>query len=492
LEKFARQSILTTLSHYLGVAIGYFNVLWLFPYSLQPEQIGIFRTVQDMAMLLVPFAQLGLGNAITRFFPQLKSKQGSFLTFSILVTLIGFIGVSLLFFIFKNNIISAFAVNSPQVIDFFIVVLLITLFAVVNTVLDAFCRSYMKIAIPTLLREVLLRLLSTILVSIYLIGWIEFDEMVWGLSLNYLTVLGTLMVYMFRIGIFKIESDFFFERKGFKSEFLNYSFITLLGTAGGILIMKIDSLMVSSMIGLEANAIYNIAFSIAIVMEMPRRAISQVSMPVVSDYFSRQEFPKIDKLYKDIAVNQTLICILLFLGIWSNVDNLYHFVPNGTIYEAGKWVVLWIGFGKMCDVIFSINGEIIVFSRYYIFNITATVIMSIAVVVFNLLMIPSYGIEGAAFASFLAMFFFNFIKYIYIKVRLSFEPFSWDVLKILILGTGIYFLQAFVFSKNNPGIPDLIIRSLTITLLYALGIFLLGIAKENQRKVIEKIKGLRP
>ncbi|MCH6233665.1 oligosaccharide flippase family protein [Cognataquiflexum rubidum] len=492
MEKFARQSILTTLSHYLGVAIGYFNVLWLFPYSLAPEQIGVFRTVQDMAMLLVPFAQLGLGNAITRFFPQLKSKQGSFLTFSVLVTLMGFIAVSLLFFIFKSQIIAAFAVNSPQVIDFFVVVLLITLFAVVNTVLDAFSRSYMKIAIPTLLREVFLRLLSTVLVSVYLVGWIDFDQMIWGLSLNYLIVLGSLIIYMFRIGIFRVETDFFFERKGFKSEFLNYSFITLLGTAGGILIMKIDSLMVSSMIGLEANAIYNIAFSIAIVMEMPRRAISQVSMPVVADFFSKKEFPKIDKLYKDIAVNQTLICVLLFLGIWSNIDNLYHFVPNNTIYEAGKWVVLWIGFGKMCDIVFSINGEIIVFSKYYIFNITATVIMSVAVVVFNLLLIPSYGIEGAAFASFLAMFLYNFIKYLYIKIRLSFEPFSWDVLKIILLGVAIYFVQAYFFRDNLSGIADMVIRSGAITLLYGLGIVALGVAKENQKKVIQKIKGLRP
>lgn len=492
MEKFARQSLLTTLSHYLGVAIGYFNVLWLFPYTLAPEQIGIFRTVQDMAMLLVPFAQLGLGNAITRFFPQLKTKQASFLTYSVLITLLGFITISLLFFIFKNQVISAFAINSPQVIDFFAVVLLITLFAVVNTVLDAFSRSYMKIAIPTLLREVLLRLLSTVLVSVYLIGWIDFDQMVWGLSLNYLIVLGSLIVYMFRIGIFRIDLDFDFKRKGFKTEFLNYSFITLLGTAGAILIMKIDSLMVSSMIGLEANAIYNIAFSIAIVMEMPRRAISQVSMPVVAEYFSKQEFSKINKLYKDIAVNQTLICILLFLGIWSNVNNLYHFVPNNTIYETGKWVVLWIGFGKMCDVVFSINGEIIVFSKYYIFNITATVIMSIAVVVLNLLLIPSYGIEGAAFASFLSMFLYNFIKYVYIKVQLSFEPFSWDVLKIILLGVAIYFAQDYLFGGNESGILDLIIRSTSITLMYILGIFALGIAKENQKKVIEKIKGLRP
>ena len=492
MEKFARQSILTTLSNYLGVAIGYFNVLWLFPYSLDPAQIGILRTVQDMAMLLVPFAQLGLGNAITRYFPQLKGKQGAFLTFSVLVTLLGFITVSLLFFIFKDQVISAFAVNSPQVIDFFVVVLLITLFAVVNTVLDAFSRSYMKIAVPSLLREVLLRLLSTLLVSVYLVGWIDFDQMVWGLSFNYLIVLLSLIGYMYRIGIFEVNFDFDSERKGFKSEFLNYSFITLLGTAGGILIMKIDSLMVSSMIGLEANAIYNIAFSIAIVMEMPRRAISQVSMPVVAEYFSRQEFLKINKLYKDIAVSQTLICVLLFLGIWANIDNLYHFVPNNTIYETGKWVVLWIGFGKMCDIAFSINGEIIVFSKYYIFNITATVIMSIAVVLFNLLLIPSYGIEGAAFASFLAMFLFNFIKYIYIKVRLSFEPFSWDVLKILSLGVGVFFVQDFVFGGNESGITDMFFRSIAITSMYGLGIFVLGVAKENQKKLIQKIKGLRP
>lgn len=146
----------------------------------------------------------------------------------------------------------------------------------------------------------------------------------------------------------------------------------------------------------------------------------------------------------------------------------------------------------MCDIAFSINGEIIVFSKYYIFNITATVIMSIAVVLFNLLLIPSYGIEGAAFASFLAMFLFNFIKYIYIKVRLSFEPFSWDVLKILSLGVGVFFVQDFVFGGNESGITDMFFRSIAITSMYGLGIFVLGVAKENQKKLIQKIKGLRP
>lgn len=99
-----------------------------------------------------------------------------------------------------------------------------------------------------------------------------------------------------------------------------------------------------------------------------------------------------------------LVCGLVFLLIWVNIDTLYHFVPNRDVYEAGKWVVLLIGLGKLSDVLFSVNGEIIVFSRFYVFNITATLLMAITVILLNLLFIPRYGIEGAALASSLPCF----------------------------------------------------------------------------------------
>src|SRR5690606_36662766 len=159
---------------------------------------------------------------------------------------------------------------------------------------------------------------------------------------------------------------------------------------------KIDSLMVTSMIGLDANAIYSIGFAMAVVIEMPRRAISQVIMPVIAEKFSQNQTGEIDALYKRVAVNQSLLSILIFLLIWVNVDNLYSFIPNQEVYQTGKWVVLLISLGKLSDIIFSVNGEIIIFSKYYLFNITATVLMSIVIIILNLLLIPEYGIEGAA------------------------------------------------------------------------------------------------
>jgi len=490
--KIVKQSLLTTLSSYIGVVIGYVNMLWLLPYALSPEEIGIFRTIQDMGLLLVPFAQLGLGHGVTRFYPLIKENQFAFFSFTLVLSLIGFGLVALGFLLFKGQIIDAYATNSPEVINFLNVVLFITLYAVLNSILDAFTRSFIKIAVPTFFREVVLRLLLTILVGSYLFGWLDFYQLMWGLADIYLFTLLGMLVYMIRNGMFKLSFNWRRLSSAFRTEYIRYSLITLLGTAGAILIMKIDSLMVSSMIGLDANAIYAIGFSIAVVIEMPRRAVSQVVMPVIAEKFALNQTKEIDALYKNVAVNQLLLCLLIFLGIWINIDNLYHFVPHREVYQAGKWVVLLIGLGKLCDVLFSVNGEIIVFSRFYIFNITSTLLMCVMVVVLNLLMIPIWGIEGAALSSLLAMFFYNLIKYVYVKKRLGFDPFSWDIAKIVLLGLLVYGVDYFMIPTLAPVLLDIVVRSGLLVLLYGLGIWAMKIAPDSQQMVWEKLKMFYP
>ncbi len=491
MSKIVKQSLLSTVSSYIGVVIGYVNMLWLLPYALDPEQVGIFRTIQDMGLLLVPFAQLGLGHGITRFYPKVKEDQFAFFSFTLVLTLLGFGVVAVSFLAFKEQIIQAYAANSPEIINFLSVVLFITLFAVLNSILDAFSRSFLKIAVPTFLREVVLRLMVTVLVSCYLLGWLSFDLMMWGLADIYLFTLLGMVWYMVRIKVFKLDFGWNVFSGAFKKEYIKYSLITLLGTAGAILIMKIDSLMVASMIGLEANAIYAIGFSIAVVIEMPRRAVSQVVMPVIAEKFALNQPEAIDALYKKVAVNQLVLCLLIFLGIWINIDNLYHFVPNKDIYAAGKWVVLLIGLGKLMDVLFSVNGEIIVFSRFYIFNITSTLLMCVMVVVLNLLMIPVWGIEGAALSSLLAMFFYNLIKYLYVKKRLNFDPFTWDIAKIILLGTLVYGVDHFLLPIFDPVLLDIVLRSGLLLLLYGLGIWLMKIAPDSQQMVLDRLKHWR-
>lgn len=488
--KIAKQSILTTLSSYIGVVIGYINILWLLPFAFSPNQFGVFRTIQDMALLLVPFAQMGLGHGITRFFPQVKTQKFTFFTYSLLYSLVGFLVVAVLFFLFKDHLIAAYAANSPEVIEYLGIVLMITFLSVIYTIFESFARSFLKIAVPNFIKEVVVRLLITALICGYLLNWLNFDQIMWGLGIVYLIGLLLMIGYMLYLNVFRLRFNFGSLSSHFKKSFLKFSLITFLGTAGSILIMKIDSLMVAAMISLDANAIYTIAFSIAVVIEMPRRAISQVVMPVIAEKFAENKLADIHDLYKKVAVNQLLLCLLLFMGIWVNIDNLYHFVPNREVYEAGKWVVLIIGLGKLSDVLFSINGEIIVFSKFYIFNITATLIMSVMVIVLNLMLIPPYGIEGAAIASLIAMVMYNLIKYWYIKVRLKFSPFSWKIFIILFIGIAVVAVSQLLLPKLEPVILDIAIRSIVVTLLYTSTIYFLHLAPEVEEMINKRFRKL--
>lgn len=485
--KVAKQSIQTTIFSYLGVVIGYVNVLWLYPYALDASQLGTFRTIQDLGLLFVPFAQLGVGHGITRFFPQLKSNQSAFLSYGLVFSMVGFALVSTIFLGFKTQIIELFAVNSPEVIDFFGVVLLITLFSLLSSILDAYSRSYVKVAVPTLVREVFLRLLTGILVGSYLLKWLTFPQVMQGLVAVYGFAFLGVLIYLLWLGVLKFDFRWNTFPKGFRTSFIQFSLITFLATAASTLIMKIDSIMVSSMISLEANAIYTIAFSMALVIELPRRAISQVVMPVIADHFAKGNHEEINKLYKQISNRQLYICLLLFIGIWSNLDALYYFIPNREIYEAGKYVVVLIGLGKLFDVVFSVNGEILVFSKHYRFNLIATIGMSVLIIGLNYLLIPIYGIEGAAMASVVVMFLFNLVKYLFLKIKLGFEPFSTETVKIIFVGFTA-FTPGYLNSVFQSPILNIMLTSLLVFGTYLFFSRLLGVGTEEWEWVKNRIK----
>ena len=102
-----RQSILTTLISYIGVLIGYVNLLYLYPRFLSPEQVGLMRTVQDAAILMAQFAQFGLAQSIIRYFPRFTgqvSEGKNFINLILLAGLAAFGFFLLIFFLFEQSI----------------------------------------------------------------------------------------------------------------------------------------------------------------------------------------------------------------------------------------------------------------------------------------------------------------------------------------------------------------------------------------------------
>lgn len=487
-----RQSIYTTLISYAGAVIGYVNLLYLFPKFLEPEQVGLLRTIQDAGILLAPFATFGLAQSIFRFYPQLVKDKASEAGFVSLITLLALTGFGIFFIVFKifeTSILSYFETNAKEIIQYASVVLWLTLILLITALLEAYSRSLLKMIFPSLLREVVVRLLLALLVISYFQGYITYNQFIISTVLAYLFCLLLLIGYLYVLKKISFTLNFRILESAKVKSLVIYSSLSFAGTAGMILIGKIDSMMVSGMLGLAANAVYTTAFYMATIIEIPRRAMSQVAMPLIARAFEKNDTADIKTIYLKTAINQFIIGALLFIGIYINLDTIFSLIPRQEIYEAGKWVVIIVGIGKLTDMVFGPSSEIIVLSKYYAFNILLLTLLAAVVIVSNNILIPIYGINGAAIGSALALISFNVLKYFFIWYKLKMQPFNRDSLKVLIIAMLLLGLNLLI-PKFSAILPDIIIRSGIITVVFALLIFYSKATPDGNAFLLKQLRKL--
>lgn len=483
-----RQSITTTIISYLGVVIGYINLLYLYPKFLSPEEVGLFRTIQDAAILLSPFAQFGLASGIFRFYPQFVKDQktsGSFISLMLLLSVIGFSIFFIVFKLFETSILAYFEDNALELIHYASLVVWLTLILLITSLMEAYSRSLLKTVVPSLLREVVGRLLLSVFVFLYFLGYLNFQQFIVASTLGYLLCLIILLTYLTKSGDLKLGLEFSVANKLKLPELLKYSLLSFAGTAGLIIIGKVDSIMVSGLLGLAANAVYTTAFYMATVIEIPKRALSQVAMPLIARAFEKKDLKDIETIYQKTAINQFIIGALVLIGVWANLGNIFQLIPKSEIYETGKYVVVIVGFGKLIDMIFGPSSEIIVLSKYYGFNIVLIILLAGSIVFANNLLIPLYGINGAAIGTALTLIFFNLIKFVFIWATMKMQPFTRGTIKILFI-TAITAAINLILPEMDNVFFDIVYRSITITLVFGT-LALLSKASPDGNNLIKKI-----
>ena len=117
-----RQSTKSVFLTYIGIGIGVINTLWLLPYALTEEQLGLYRAIISAAVLFSTFAALGSANIPTRFFfyfKDFKSRHNGILFFILMLGFIGFLLFTLLFLQFRYLFVSAFIKNAPLILNYY-------------------------------------------------------------------------------------------------------------------------------------------------------------------------------------------------------------------------------------------------------------------------------------------------------------------------------------------------------------------------------------
>jgi len=483
-----RQSIKTTLVSYIGFAIGYVNTLFLFPLVLSKEQIGLTRLLTSVTFLFATFASLGAGNIPTKFFPYFrdeKKQHNGLLSFILSVGLLGFVLFVIGFFLFKDVIFDIYSKNSPMLLEYYYYFIPFTLIVVLTTIFESYLIVQQKPILPAFVREILMRLLFMLGLTAIYFGFFTFSSFTYSIIIYYLLGLLILVLYTKREKILFLKPGFQITKSPHFKEMLIFAGFVIMGNASATIIVNIDSLMLSAYSGLGSAGIYTIAFFIAAVIEIPKRSISQVVIPIVSQANKEGDIAKLKELYQKTSLNQLIIGGLIFLGIWCNIENVFKLIPNGEVYAQGKWVVFYIGLSKLFDMATGVNQEIVGTSKYYKIDLLFYLFLVVVAVITNLIFIPLYGITGAAIASAISIFLFNTIRFLFLLFVFKIQPFSLSTIKVIV----VFFLTLFasyLIIPNSSFIVDLILRSLMVITLFG-GLILLLKASQDFQQVVHSI-----
>ena len=483
-----RQSIKTTAVSYIGFAIGYINTLFLFPLILSKEQIGLVRLLISVSFLFATFASLGAGNIPTRFFPYFKddSKQHhGILNFILSIGILGFVLFVIVFLIFKDVIFNIYSKNAPLLLDYFYYFIPFTFIVVITTIVESYLIIQQKPVVPAIIREIFTRLLLMVGLALVYFGVFSFSNFADSIILYYLLGLLVLILYTKseKILFLKLNKQIF--KSPHLKEMLVFAGFVIMGNASATVIANIDSLMLSAYIGLGSAGVYTIAFFIANVIEIPKRSISQVVIPIVSQANKDDDIPKLKEVYKKTSLNQLIVGGLIFLGIWCNIDSIFKLIPNGEIYAPGKWVVFYVGLSKLFDMAAGVNQEIVGTSKYYKVDLLFYIFLAVIAVTTNLIFIPKFGITGAAMASAISIFLFNTIRFFFLLRVYKIQPFSINTAKVLIIFFSVFFIS-YLISPLENFIVDLILRSLMILIVFGGFVLMLNIS-EDVTKVVKAI-----
>lgn len=487
----AKQSFYNTVISYAGIGLGFITTILLYPHILQPEQYGLTRVLISASMIGSQFAHLGFRNLIFRFHPLFKkmdSKNHGLFFWTLAVPLAGFLIFALVYWAFRDFISGYYAGQSPLFIEYYFWVIPITFFMLYFEVLNSYLRSLRDSVTGSFATDILFRIYTILILILFFFDLILFQTFIILFSGGYGIQVVIVFIAIQRKGEVKLRPNIKLLRSKLVRGMTSYSLYTLLGGLTTVVVWNIDILMLSSLTDLEQTAIYAIAFYVGSVISVPARAIEKITTPLIGDFIKEKKWDQIETLYKKTALNQFLAGFFILGLIWINLDILFLLLPE--MYESGRYVILFIALGKLITVATGTNGAIIITSKFYKADLYTNIFLVVLTVTTNLLLIPHYGILGAAIATAISLTIYNFIKTIYLQIKINMHPFSGSLVKslaIAIFVTGITLLPL----QLLPGFFRLVPANLIFLIFFLIPCYKLKLSEEAvnlTERIINKIK----
>lgn len=382
----------------LRMVVGLFVGIWVARY-LGPEQFGLFSYAQSFVGLFTAIATLGLDGIVVRELVKDESRRDELIGTAFYLKLIGAIAVLIVLAIaiqFTSNdhytnilvfiIASATIFQAFNVVDMYFQAKVLSKYVVYANIISLFISSIVKIVL--ILNDA----------PLIAFAWATlFDSVV--------LALGFIYYYIKNNSTFKIQNLKF--SKATAVALLKDSWPLILSGIVISIYMKIDQVMIQEMIGSEAVGQYAAATRLSEAWYFIPMVVASSLFPAIINAKKQSEelyYARLQKLY-DLMVWMAIAIALpmTFLSDWL-INLLYgeQYSQAGTVLMIHIWtgvfVFLGVAFGKFLTT-----------QNWTKKSFYRTLLGAILNIILNFILIPKYGINGAAIATLLGQFIANYV-----------------------------------------------------------------------------------
>lgn len=487
----ARQTIKASIYSYIGAFIGFINVALLMPQIFSTEEVGLTNILVSIAAIFGQFGALGFTNVTTRLFPYFRDKDSGhngFLFLAVFTGLIGFLLCIVVFLLVKPYLVIQNINNSPLFVEYIYLLIPLIFTTIFFLLFDTYNRILFNASFGTFVREFLLRILNLGGILLFYFDFISFQGFIYYYTAVYAIPTFLIILLLIYRKEFKLKPSLDFLKGGMKKEIISVAAFGLVSGFSGIAAMHIDRYMVNHFCDLGSTGVYATAFFFGTIILLPGRALLRIAGTSITEAIKSGDISTVDRIYKKSSINQLVAATIVLILIWGNIDNILSFLPEA--YYEGKYVILFISLSYLVLMGGGASSEIIQFSKHYKAYTMLMVLLIASIVIFNILLIPLYGITGAAIASLISYVIYVFSKYLFIVIRFKLQPFNYKHFLTLLIGYLSYFITSIIHIETGYLILDIAIKLTVITILFATPAYFLKLSEDiNQiaNQILNKI-----
>ena len=228
-----------------------------------------------------------------------------------------------------------------------------------------------------------------------------------------------------------------------------YSFPIMINSLLYMIITWTDILMVGYFRGADQVGIYRACIQVVLLFDMVLLAFTASTAHIYPVLEKDNKWDELSETYNTAVQWITMLAVGLFLvAMLNRYDVLSLF---GAEFTSGTGTLLVLGVGFMLKCCLGLSGLILVLCGRQLLETTNAGIAAVSNVILNLLLIPRYGIGGAAVATAVSLMIISLMRVLEVRHLMGLRTLRLPVLKVFLAGAIVGILVAFLTSTFGAG-----------------------------------------